>query len=92
MPRCIIISPSSCAHISSGEDPDEEQLVSKIEVLQDRLNEKKEMLLERNLVMDEVSNLSDMLRSKAAEGRAITLELAKAIYEYQSKYDYFCVL
>ncbi len=33
------------------------QLAAKIEVLQERLNEKREQLLERHLVLDEVSHL-----------------------------------
>ena len=33
-----------------GEDPDEEQLKAKIQVLEERLNNKKEMLLEKELV------------------------------------------
>lgn len=69
----------------AGQDPDEDQLASKIEVLQERLNEKKEMLLERNLILDEVSSLADHLKSKAAEGRNNTLELAKTMNDYQSK-------
>ena len=68
-----------------GDDPNEDQLTSKIEVLQDRLNEKREMLLERNLILDEVTNLSDNLKVKAAEGRSSTLELAKTINDYQGK-------
>ena len=38
----------------SGDDPDEEQLTAKIDVLQERLNEKKEQLLERALVWSTV--------------------------------------
>ncbi len=40
-----------------GDIPDEDQLAAKIEVLQERLNEKREQLLERHLVLDEVSHL-----------------------------------
>ena len=80
------------ARILEGNDPDEDQLVAKIEVLQDRLNEKREMILERNLILDEVTSLSDNLRSKAAEGRTSTLDLAQNINEYQSKWVIvFCV-
>lgn len=45
-----------------GEDPDEEPLRAKIQVLEERLNNKKEMLLEKELVYEEVSNLSEKLR------------------------------
>jgi chromosome segregation ATPase len=68
-----------------GDVPDEDQLAAKIEVLQERLNEKREQLLERHLVLDEVTHLSDTLRTKAAEGRSATLDLAQAINDFQSK-------
>lgn len=44
-----------------GEDPEEEPLKAKIQVLEERLNNKKEMLLEKELVYEEVSNLSEKL-------------------------------
>jgi hypothetical protein len=68
-----------------GIDPEPEQLAAKIEVLQDRLNDKKEQLLEKDLILDEVSSLSDKLRMQAAESRGSTLELAKKVNDYQSK-------
>lgn len=45
-----------------GEDPDEEALDAKISVLEERLNSKKEQLLEKELVLDEVTNLTDKLK------------------------------
>lgn len=42
-------------------DPDSDQLSAKIELLQERLNDKKEMLLEKELVLDEVTTLSTKL-------------------------------
>lgn len=45
-----------------GEDPDPEALQAKIQVLEERLNNKKEMLLEKELVCEEVSNLAEKLR------------------------------
>jgi len=68
-----------------GEDPDMEQLAAKIQVLEERLNDKKEQLLEKELVLEEVSSLSDKLRKQAAEGRAETLALAKKVNEFQAK-------
>jgi len=49
--------------ILGGEDPDSEALQAKIQVLEERLNNKKESLLEKELVYEEVSNLSEKLRS-----------------------------
>ena len=49
------------------------------------LNDKKEQLLEKELVLDEVSSLSDKLRMQAAETRGSTLDLAKKVNEIRSK-------
>jgi hypothetical protein len=46
-----------------GEDPDTEALNAKIQVLEERLNNKKEALLEKELVYEEVSNLAEKLRT-----------------------------
>lgn len=55
-----------------GEDPDQEALEAKIQVLEERLNMKKEALLEKELILDEVTNLSENLRKQALEGRFST--------------------
>ena len=55
-----------------GEDPDMEQLAAKKQVLEERLNEKKEQLLEKELVLEEISALADKLKSQASDGRAGT--------------------
>jgi len=68
-----------------GEDPDMEQLAAKVQVLEERLNDKKEQLLEKELVLEEVSSLSDKLRRQASEGRSDTLALAKRVNEFQSR-------
>lgn len=68
-----------------GMDPEPEQLATKIEVLEERLNDKKEQLLEKELVLDEVTSLSDKLRMQAAERRHGTLDIAKKVNEYQAK-------
>jgi hypothetical protein len=49
------------------------------------LNDKKEQLLEKELVLDEVSSLSDKLRMQAAETRGSTLDLAKKVNEIRAK-------
>ena len=68
-----------------GEDPDEEALEAKIQVLEERLNSKKEQLLEKELVLEEISNLADRLRAQALTGRQGTLELAEKVNEFQSR-------
>jgi hypothetical protein len=54
-------------------------------VLEERLNNKKENLLEKELVYEEVSNLAEKLRSQALEGRKSTLEIAEKINEYKAR-------
>ena len=68
-----------------GKIPDKEELVAKINMLEERLNDKKEQLLEKELILEEVSSLAGRLRQQAAEGRADTLELAKRVNDYQSR-------
>ncbi len=62
-----------------GKDPEPEDLAAKLQVLEERVNDKKEQLLEKDLVLEEVSNLANRLRTQALEGREDTLELAKRV-------------
>ena len=68
-----------------GKIPEKAELVTKINQLEERLNDKKEQLLEKNLILEEVMSLSHRLRDQAAEGRADTLELARKVNGYQSR-------
>jgi len=68
-----------------GTDPDTEQLTTAAQTLDERLNDKKEQLLEKELVLEEVTALSDRLRKQAAEGRASTLDLAKKVNDFQAR-------
>ena len=47
--------------------------------------DKKEQLLEKDLVLEEVSNLANRLRTQALEGREDTLELAKRVNDFQAR-------
>lgn len=67
------------------EPPDPDELRDKIHLLEERLNDKQEQLLEKELVLEEVSNLSERLRFQANEGRSDTLDLAKKVNDYQSR-------
>ena len=68
-----------------GKDPEPEDLAAKLQVLEERVNDKKEQLLEKDLVLEEVSNLANRLRTQALEGREDTLQLAKRVNDFQAK-------
>lgn len=72
--------------VKEGKDEaDPDTLKAKIQVLEERLNNKKEMLLEKELVCEEVSNLAEKLRNQALEGRKSTLEIAEKINEFKAR-------
>lgn len=48
-----------------------------LQILEDRLSKKKEALLEKQLLFEEVASLTQKLRKQATEGRAEALELSK---------------
>eukprot|EP00891_Asterochloris_glomerata_P000195 jgi/Astpho2/195/fgenesh1_pg.00009_%23_1_t len=60
-----------------GKIPDREELCAKISQLEERLHGRREALLEKDLILEELGGLSDRLRSLAAEGREDTLCLAQ---------------
>jgi hypothetical protein len=68
-----------------GNDPSPEQLAQKIQSLEVSLNEKKEQLLEKDLILDEVTVLSDRLRAQASVGREDTLDLSKKVNDFQHR-------
>jgi len=68
-----------------GKDPEPEDLAAKLQVLEERVSDKKEQLLEKDLVLEEVSSLANRLRTQALEGRDDTLELAKRVNDFQAK-------
>jgi hypothetical protein len=70
-----------------GEDPDEEALQAKIQVLEERLNSKKEELLEKELILDEVTTLAEKLREQALEGRQASLELSERVTPFPPLYN-----
>ena len=69
----------------AGDDPDLEQLSAKVSVLEARLDEKKEGLLEKELVLEEVTTLTQKLRNRAGDGREGTLKLAQRVNEFQGR-------
>lgn len=68
-----------------GEDLDQETLRVKILDLQERLNDKKEALLEKELILEEVTALSEKLRSQALDGRQGTMDLSQKVNTFQSR-------
>ncbi|KAL3853073.1 hypothetical protein ACJMK2_016653 [Sinanodonta woodiana] len=68
-----------------GKDPPPAELHEKIEDLEMRLAQKEEQLLEKDLIFEQVTRLSNRVRSKAEGGKDDTLELAKKVNELQSK-------
>lgn len=68
-----------------GEDPDQEALLAKCQVLEERLNSKKENLLEKELILDEITNLSEKLRKQAIDGKQTTLELSEKVNSFQAR-------
>merc|ERR1712050_396760 len=68
-----------------GEDLDPQTLKVKITDLEERLNDKKESLLEKELILEEVTALSDKLRQQAVDGRQGTMELSQKVNVFQSR-------
>jgi 6-pyruvoyl-tetrahydropterin synthase len=68
-----------------GEDPDIDYLKMKYEQLADMLNEKKELLLEKELINEEINEIAEKLRKKALDEREKNLELNEKMNEYEIK-------
>ena len=68
-----------------GDDPDREHLLAKIGVLEERLSLKKETLLENELVLKEITNLTSKLRNQLNRGRDVALCSAVSLNELQAK-------
>ena len=68
-----------------GTDLDLEQLVAKIKVLEDRLDQKREQLLEKELILEEVTSLTDKLRTQAVNKRDAAKVLADQLNELHGR-------
>ena len=66
-----------------GEDPDPDQIAEKIEVLEQRLSQVKQQILEKDLVLEEVTALSNRLESEASKDRGSTLRRARDVNSFQ---------
>jgi hypothetical protein len=68
-----------------GEDPSFEQLSLKIKTLEGRLDGKREQLLEKELVLEEVTTLTNRLRTQAISKRDSAKLLVDKLNDFQSK-------
>ncbi|XP_072026353.1 coiled-coil domain-containing protein 146-like [Amphiura filiformis] len=68
-----------------GQDPNPSHLNTRIEDLEIRLAEKEEQLLEKDLIFEQVTRLSERVKSKVDTGKEDTLQLAKKVNELQAK-------
>lgn len=68
-----------------GDEPDINYLKNKYAQLTDMLNDKKEKLLEKELINDEINEIAEKLRKKALADRGNNLEISKKINEYEIK-------
>jgi chromosome segregation ATPase len=68
-----------------GTDLDLEQLISKIQILEKRLDEKRENVLQKELVLEEITNLTEKLRNQALSKRENAKLLADELNDLHSK-------
>ncbi|KAF7701820.1 hypothetical protein HF521_001103 [Silurus meridionalis] len=69
----------------SGKDPSPPELIKKIEQLEMQLAEKEAQLLEKELIYEQVTKLSQDVQTKAENGKEDTLKMAKKVNEFHSR-------
>ncbi|KAJ3144973.1 hypothetical protein HK101_002563 [Irineochytrium annulatum] len=67
--------PERCRNLG-GEDPNQKDLLEKIKKLEMSLAEKEEKLLEKDLILEEVTTLAERLKRQATEGRTESHEVS----------------
>ncbi|XP_072509262.1 coiled-coil domain-containing protein 146 isoform X2 [Notamacropus eugenii] len=73
------------ARFLGGKDMTVKEMISKIDELEFRLAEKEEKLLEKEFIFEQVTRLTDRLRTRTETCKEDTLLLAKKMNEYQKK-------
>ncbi|XP_060698535.1 coiled-coil domain-containing protein 146 [Hemiscyllium ocellatum] len=73
------------SRLLGGDDPSFEELSKRIEEMDLKLVRKEEQLLEKDLITDQVTRLSERINAKAINGKQDTLTLAKKVNEMQGK-------
>ncbi|RYH08711.1 hypothetical protein EON65_40675 [archaeon] len=68
-----------------GEDPDMDQLLAKIKILEDQLDHKREQVLEKELVLEEITSLTEKLRTQAINKREGAKILADELNDLHSR-------
>ena len=70
-----------------GEDPEIDYLKMKYEQLTEMLNEKKENLLEKELINEEINDIAEKLRKKAIEDRSKNLDISEKMNYYEIQFN-----
>lgn len=68
-----------------GSDPELPVLEAKEAVLEARLDEKKGQILEKELVLEEVSSLTQKLKNRAGDGREGAIKMSTKVNDYQGR-------
>ena len=69
----------------NGEDPDQEEMAVKIKILEERVDAKREQLLEKGQVLEEVETLTSKLRQQAKAHRDEARLMAESLCALQQK-------
>lgn len=70
-----------------GEDPEIDYLKMKYQQLTEMLNEKKENLLEKELINEEINDIAEKLRKKALEDRSKNLDISEKMNYYEIQFN-----
>ncbi len=70
-----------------GEDPENDYLKMKYQQLSEMLNDKKEILLEKELINEEINEIAEKLRKKALEDRAKNLDISEKMNSYAIQFN-----
>jgi len=68
-----------------GKDPDLPELSARVSELEQRLDEKKSLLMDKQLVLEEVSTLTQKLKNRAGDGKEGTQKMTSKVSSHQSK-------
>ncbi|CAM9505600.1 unnamed protein product [Phaeothamnion confervicola] len=68
-----------------GDDPDAAELQEKIQILEARLSDKREQLLEKELVLEELSALTSKLRAEADASKEDSLRICQQVNDMQNQ-------
>ena len=68
-----------------GDDPSLDQLGVKLKVFEERLDSKREHLLEKELILKEITILTDKLRYQAISKREVAKDMAEQLNSFQTR-------